>query len=337
MDLIREAKRRRPAARLLLACVLGLAASAGQAQTRARDGAENYPSKAVWWVLPYSAGTTQDLMGRQLGPRLAERLGQPVVVENRAGAGGIIGFGSVAKAVPDGYMIMMGNNSLLILSAIRQTPYDPLRDFDPVTLMGYGFNMLMVNHSVPVGSLAELVSYSRANPGKLNYSSPPSGTYAHLAAELFRLETGADLTHIPYNGMVAAVRAMITGDAALVIASAEQALPFIRAGKVKVLGVIGERRSPRYPDVPSTYELGYREYSTAFWYGLLVPAGTPRPIVARLNAEMRHILAERDLKESLAARGVESAANSPEQFAALMKAEMALWQKVIKLRNIKAD
>lgn len=324
-------------ARGMLASAVCLAASGAIAQPRPQGSDEVWPSKPVRWVLPYSAGSGPDIMGRQIGPKLAERLGQPVIIENRAGAGGVIGFGSVAKAAPDGYHIMMGNNSLLILSGLRPTPYDPLKDFAPVTLMGIGYNMLMVNQSIPVNSVAELVAYSKANPGKLNYSSPSSGTFAHLNTELFKMHTGADLVHIPYKGIGAAVQAMATGDVALVIAGMDLAVPFVKAGKVKVLAVAGEKRSPMYPDLPTAYELGYSNFRTQFWYGLLVPTGTRRDIVAKLNAEMSNILAERELRESLMKRGIDTATSTPEEFAQLMKSEMATWQRVIKEGSLKPD
>ena len=170
---------------------------------------EAWPSKLMRFVLPFSAGSGQDILARRVSPRLAERLGQPMIVDNKAGAGGIIGFDYIAKAAPDGHQIMMGNNSLLILSAIRPTSYDPLKDFAPVTLMGTGYSMVMVNASVPVNSVAELVAYSKSHPGQLNYSSAAIGTFGHLGTELFKMQTGADFTHIPHKGIVAIGRAHV--------------------------------------------------------------------------------------------------------------------------------
>src|SRR4051812_11040609 len=206
-----------------------------------------YPSKLIRWVLPFSAGSGQDILGRQVSPRLAERLGQPVIIDNKAGAGGIIGFDYIAKAAPDGYQIMMGNNSLLILSAIRPTPYDPLKDFAPVTLMGNGYSMIMVHQSVPVSTLQELVTYSKANPGKLNYGSPAVGTFGHLGTELFKMQTGADLTHIPHKGIVAATQGLIAGDVQVLISNADLSMPHIRAGKIKVLATAGLKRAATLP------------------------------------------------------------------------------------------
>jgi tripartite-type tricarboxylate transporter receptor subunit TctC len=296
-----------------------------------------YPSKFIRWVLPFSAGSGQDILARQVSPRLSERLGQPVVVDNKAGAGGIIGFEYIAKAAPDGHQIMMGNNSLLILSAIRPTPYDPLRDFAPVMQMGVGHQFLMVHASLPVRSVAELVTLSKAQPGKLNYSSPAVGTFGHLGTELFKMQTGADLVHIPHKGIVAAVQGLVAGDVGFVIAGPDLAAPHVRAGKVRMLAVAGVRRSPLYPDIPTTYELGYKEYDTSLWYGLLVPAGTRSTIIARLNAEMSRILAEPSAREEALKRGVELLTSTPEQFGSLMRNELATWQKVIKAGNIRPD
>jgi tripartite-type tricarboxylate transporter receptor subunit TctC len=322
--------------RASLACALGLAAHGVLAQAGSK-GEESYPGKLVRWVLPFSAGSGQDIFARQVAPKLAERLGQPVIIDNKAGAGGVIGFDYVAKAAPDGYQIMMGNNSLLILSAIRPTPYDPLKDFAPVMLMGNGYSMIMINQSVPVNSLAELIAYSRANPGKLNYSSPAVGTFGHLGTELFKMQTGADLVHIPHKGIVAAVQGLIAGDVDFIIGGADLAVPHIKSGKLRLLASAGMRRAPMFPDVPTTYELGYKDYDTTLWYGLLLPAGTRREIISRLHTDMSRILVDPAMKEDMLKRGIDTGTSTPEQFAALMKAEMATWQNVIKAGNIKAE
>ncbi len=190
------------AGKLLLLAVLGGVASMSVTAVNAQDA---YPNKFIRFVLPFSAGSGQDILARQISPKLSERLGQSVVVDNKAGAGGLIGFDYMAKAAPDGYQIMMGNNSMLILSAIRPTPYDPFKDFAPVMQLGTGSSMIIIHSSVPARNMAELIAYSKANPGKLNYSSPAVGTFGHLATELFKMQSGADLVHIPHKGIVAAL------------------------------------------------------------------------------------------------------------------------------------
>jgi tripartite-type tricarboxylate transporter receptor subunit TctC len=299
--------------------------------------ADAYPSKLIRWVLPFSAGSGQDILGRTVGPKLGERLGQPIVIDNKAGAGGLIGFEYMAKAPPDGYQIMMANNSLLILSALRPTSYDPVKDFAPVTVMGYAYSMIMVHPSVPVNSLSELVAYSKANPGKLNYASPAVGTFGHLSTELFRIRTGADFVHIPHKGITGAVQGLVTGDVGVLFGGETIALPHIKAGKVKVLAAAGQRRSFMFPDVPSAGELGVKDYDPVLWYGLTVPPGTPAPIVSRLNTEMARILGDAAMKQDLTTRGIEAAAGTPEQLGALMRNEFETWKQVIKAGGIKAE
>ena len=300
-------------------------------------GQEAYPNKLIRFTLPFSAGSGQDVLGRMVAPKLGERLNQPIVTENKAGAGGLIGFDYIAKSAPDGYNIMMGNNSMLILSAIRPTPYDPLKDFAPVSLMGWAYSMIMVHQSVPVSSLAELVAYSKANPGKLNYGSPAVGTFGHLSTELFKMLTGADFVHIPHKGITGAVQGLATGDVAVLFGGETRALPYIKSGKVKLLAAASQKRSPFFPDVPSAGEVGIKNYDPALWYGLLVPAGTRREIINRLNTELSRVLADPQMKEDLMKRGTEAASGSPEQLAALMKSEFGTWQQVIKAGNIKPD
>jgi tripartite-type tricarboxylate transporter receptor subunit TctC len=312
--------------------ILSLAAAGACAQ--APDPA--YPSKLVRWVLPFSAGSGQDTLGRLVAPKLGERLGQTVIIDNKAGAGGLIGFEYIAKAAPDGYQIMMGNNSMLILSAIRPTPYDPLKDFAPVSMMGNGYTMLMVHASVPVNSLRELIAHSRANPGRLNYGSPAVGTFGHLATELFKNQSGADLTHIPHKGIVAATQGLVAGDVQFLLSGADLAMAPIKSGKVRVLATVGSKRAPSLPDTPTTAEQGVMG-DLQLWYGLFAPAGTRRDIVTRLNGETARILADSSLREDLLKRGIDPSTGTPEAFSDLLRKEMATWRQVIKVGNIKAE
>jgi len=318
----------------VLSLVLGAVAGVLMAPASAQDA---YPNKFIRWVLPFSAGSAQDTLARQISPKLSERLGQAVVIDNKAGAGGIIGLEYIAKAAPDGYQIMMGNNSMLIIAAIRPVPYDPFKDFAPIMQLGTGSSMIVMHSSVPARNLAEFIAYSKANPGKLNYSSPAIGTFGHLATELFKMQTGADLVHIPHKGIVAALNGLVAGDVQLLIGVSEPALPHVRAGKLRALASAGPKRAPLYPDVPSLGELGYKNYNAVLWYGLFAPTGTRTEIMARLNRDISAILADPEAQDMALKRGVEIAVTSGEQLAAHMRDEMGTWQKVIKAGNIKPE
>ena len=300
----------------------------------AQDG---YPNKFIRFVLPFSAGSGQDILARQISPKLGERLGQSVVVDNKAGAGGLIGLEYIARAAPDGYHIMMGNNSMLILSAIRPTPYDPLKDFAPVMLLGTGSSMIIIHSSVPANNLAEFIAYSKANPGKLNYASPAVGTFGHLATELFKMQSGADMVHIPHKGIVAALNGLVAGDVQFLQGVAEPALPHVRSGKLRALASASPKRAPLYPDVPSLGELGYKDFNALLWYGLFVPTGTRADIVARMGSEVTRIITEPAFREEALKRGIETASSTPEQLGSMIRAEMLTWQNVIKAGNIKPD
>jgi tripartite-type tricarboxylate transporter receptor subunit TctC len=319
---------------VVLSLVLGGLSGAFVPGAHAQDV---YPSKFIRWVLPFSAGSGQDILARQISPKLGERFGQPIVVDNKAGAGGIIGFEYIAKAAPDGYQIMMGNNSMLILSVIRPAPYDPLKDFAPVMQMGTGSSMVLIHGAVPVNNLAEFIAYSKANPGKLNYASPAIGTFGHLATELFKMQTGANMVHIPHKGIVAALNGLIAGDVQFMQGVSEPGLPHVRSGKLKALASAGQKRAPMYPDVPSMGEQGYKDFNPVLWYGLFAPAGTRLEIITRFAAEITRILNEPVMREDLAKRGIEAALTSGPELGAFMKAEMAIWQNVIKVGGIKAE
>jgi len=319
---------------LLLSLMVVGPAGLGSPVANAQDA---FPNRFIRWVLPFSAGSGQDILARQISPKLGERLGQPVVVDNKAGAGGIIGFDYIAKSAPDGYQIMMGNNSMLILSAIRPTPYDPIRDFAPVMQMGVGSSMILIHGSVPATNLAEFIAYSKANPGKLNYASPAVGTFGHLATELFKMQTGADMVHIPHKGIVAALNGLIAGDVQFMQGVSEPAQPHVRSGKLRALASAGQKRAPLYPDIPSMGELGYKDYNPVLWYGLFVPAGTRPEFVSRYSNETTRILGDAALREDLLKRGIETAITSGPELGAYMKSEMATWQNVIKVGNIKPE
>ncbi|OFZ97272.1 MAG: hypothetical protein A3H35_09455 [Betaproteobacteria bacterium RIFCSPLOWO2_02_FULL_62_17] len=315
---------------VLFGLLAGWSASAALAQ-------DAYPNKLIRWVLPFSPGSGQDTLARQIAPKLTERIGQPIYIDNKAGAGGVIGFEHIAKAAPDGYQIMMGNNSMLILAAVRPTPYDPLKDFAPVMLLGTGSSMIIIHGSVPANNLAEFIAHSKANPGRLNYSSPAVGTFGHLATELFMMQTGANMVHIPHKGIVAALNGLIAGDVQFLQGVAEPALPHVKSGKLRALASAGTKRAPLYPDVPSLAELGYKDFNATLWYGLFVPAGTRAEIISRLGTEVARVLNEPGSREDALKRGIEIATSTPEQLGAMMKSEMATWQNVIKAGGIRLE
>ena len=299
--------------------------------------AQAYPSKLIRVVVPFSAGSGVDILARVVSEKLAERLAQPVIVDNKTGAAGVIGFDYVAKAPPDGYTLLVSVDTLVINPALRKVPYDPVRDFTPILQLASGAFFLAVHPSLNVSSISELVAVTRANPGKFNYASPGVGSLVHLATEYFKMQTGADLVHIPHKGITAAATGLVTGDVAFMVVPTELALSHIKAGKMRPLAVTGTRRSPLAPDVPTVAEAGIPDYNVNLWFGLLAPAGTPKEIVARLNAEVTQILSTAETRSILSARGIDPAPGTSEQFARLIATDLARWQKVVATAKIVAE
>ena len=262
-----------------------------------------YPSKLIRVVVPFSAGSGVDVLARVLAEKLAERVAQPVIVDNKTGAAGVIGFDYVAKAAPDGYTLLVSVDTLVINPALRKVPYDPVRDFAPIMQLATGSFFLAVHPSLKANTIGELVAVTRASPGKLNYASAGVGSLVHLATEYFKMQTGADLVHIPHKGITAATTGLVTGDVAFMIVPTELALPHIKAGKIRPLAVSGTRRSPLAPEVPTVAEAGLPDYNVNLWFGLLAPAGTPKEIVAKLNAELTRILSVPETRSLLSATG----------------------------------
>ena len=315
---------------ILAACVAGLACSAwGQPVP--------YPARLIRLVVPFSAGSGVDVLARVVAEKLSERVKQPVIVDNKTGAAGVIGFEYAAKSPPDGYTLLVSVNTLVINPALRKVPYDPIRDFAPIMQLASGGFVLAVHPAVKANSLGELVALSRANPGKLNYSSAGVGSFVHLGTELFKIQSGADLVHIPHKGVTASATGLITGDVAFMTVPMELALPYLRSGKIRPLAVTGAKRSPLAPDVPTVAEAGIADFNMDLWTGLLAPAGTPKEIVARLNAEITQILGVAETRNLLSQRGVDVAPGTPEQFAALIAADLARWQKVVAAARITAE
>ncbi len=314
-----------------LTLTLTLAATGAVAQGPA------FPVKPVRIVVPSSPGGGTDILARVLAQKMAESLGQQFVVENRPGAGQVIGIEAVARAAPDGYTLLMAASAIVIAEVIyAKPPYDTLRDFAPVTLVASLPNILVVHPALPAKTVRELIALAKTRPGQLNYSSAGNGTSPHLSMELFRLMAGITLTHIPYKGTGPATVDLIAGQVQLSMPNVLTALPQIKGGKLRALGVTSTRRATGLPAIPAIAET-LPGYEAIQWYGLLAPAATPREIVARVQSETARILMLPEVKERLAADGADAVGNRPEEFAAYIRAELAKWGKVVKTGGIKLE
>lgn len=299
--------------------------------------AQTYPSKPVRMMVPFPAGGGSDTMGRIVGTRLSERLGQQIVVENRPGAAGSIGADIVARAPADGYTILLGSTSELVQypNVNPKIPYDPVRDFAPISLVGTIPLVLVVHPSLPVKNVKGLVALAKARPGEINFGSAGQGATTHLAVELFILLTGVKMTHVPYKGSPQAVADLVSGDVQLGIPTMPAALPFIKSGRVKVLAVSSAKRASNLPDIPSLDEAGVKGYDATLWTGMLAPAGTPKEIINRLHAEIAKVLALKEVNDALDKQGAEAQGSTPEQFTAFIKTEHAKWAKVVKTAGVR--
>jgi tripartite-type tricarboxylate transporter receptor subunit TctC len=300
--------------------------------------AQAYPVKPIRLISPFPPGAVVDTLCRTLAVPLGELLGQPVIVENRTGAGGNIGMDIVAKAPADGYTIGMGSIGThgINPSVYAKMPFDPLRDFVPITFVASNINVLVVNPSLPVQNVQQLIAYARANPGKLSYGSAGTGTSQHLAGELFKQLAGIDMTHVPYKGAGPAVADLIGGQIPLMFADISASLGHIRAGKLRALGVTTRERTPLL-DVPTVIEQGVADFDVNAWFGLMAPAGTPREAVARLSAESAKALNLPATRERLQSLGLNPAPNTPEEFARFIRGELERWAKVARAVNIRAE
>jgi tripartite-type tricarboxylate transporter receptor subunit TctC len=301
--------------------------------------AQVYPSKPIRLVVPFPAGGTTDILARAVAQRLTDDWGQPVVVDNRPGAGGNIGTELVAKAAPDGYTLEMGTVGTHAINAsiYSKLPYDPVRDFAPVILVAGVPNVLVVNPAVPATSVQELIAYAKANPGKLNFASPGNGTSGHLCGELFKAMAGVQMTHVPYKGSAPALQDLIGGQVQLMFDNLPSALPQIKAGKLRALAVTSTARAPALPDAPTVAEAGVPGYAAASWFGIFAPAGTPPTVIAKLNIAIGTWLASPDAKEKMLALGADPGSGSPEDFARHVVAESAKWAMVVRDSGAKVD
>jgi tripartite-type tricarboxylate transporter receptor subunit TctC len=306
----------------------------------AAAGAAEYPEKTLRIVVPAEPGGPTDILARAFAEKLTPALGESVIVDNRAGAGGSIGAALVAKSLPDGYTLCWGTTGYHVIRPLlypKITPYEALRDFAAITLVGQGTNVLVVHPSLPARNVKELISLARTEPCKLNFASSGNGATSHLAGEMFQVLTGTRLTHVPFKGAAPAIVAVISGEVDMATLDMPPLLPHIRSGKMRALAVASLKRSPVLPDVPTLDESGLTDFNASSWHGLFAPARTPREIVVRLNAEVKKVLKTSDIAERLSGLGVEPIGSSPEEFTAFLRSELARFSKVIKLANVKVD
>jgi tripartite-type tricarboxylate transporter receptor subunit TctC len=297
--------------------------------------AQQYPVKPVRVIVPSSPGGGTDIVTRILTPELSKRLGQQFVVENRAGAGTMIGIEAGSRATPDGYTLLMGLSTLAINSALyKKVPYDPVKDFSPITVAVSSGSIIVVHPSVPVKTLKELIAFAKARPGQMNYASAGVGTYPHMTMELLLSMAKLKMVHIPYKGTGPAMVDMLAGHTAAMAGTMVTTVPQIRAGRLRALGITTTARNSAVPEIPTIAEAGLPGFESVQWYGLLAPAGTPKDIVNRLNKEMVAILQTPAIKERFATDGAQPVANTPEQFAAYIRTELAKWEKVARAAGI---
>ncbi len=300
--------------------------------------AQPYPSKPVRIVVPYAPGGGVDIIARAVGQELTRRLNQQIVIENKTGAGGNIGSDSVAKATPDGYTLLMASPANTINSSLyTRMPYDPARDLAPVALIATVPTVLLANRSLPVKDVKQLVALAKAKPGALTYGSGGSGTTEHLAGEMFKSAAGIDMLHVPYKGGAAVLTDLVGGQIALMFVNQVFALPYVKAGTVKALGVASTERSPALPEVPTFAEGGYPDMRVSVWWGVMGPTGMPKEIVAQLNREIGGALSSSEMKERLQTMSARPIGGTPEQFAAFFADETARWAKVVKSSGAKVD
>ena len=297
--------------------------------------AQTYPNKPVRFILPFPAGGLTDVLGRIMGQKFADGLGQPIVPENRPGAGGNLGIEIAAKARPDGYTIVLSAPVFAIgPNLYKQLNYDPVKDLAPISLVAEISNVLCVRSSLPVKSLRGLVELAKDKPGKLNYGSGGTGSSLQIAAEMFKSLAKVSIVHVPYKGVTQAMVGMIGGEIDMVVIGLPTSMQHIQSGKVQALAVLSERRLPELPDVPTAKEAGIDYFETSTWYGLLAPGGTPRDIINRWNAEWLKIVAMPDTREKMQKVGFEPLSSTPEQFAEFIKKETVRYGKVIKEANL---
>jgi len=300
--------------------------------------AQAYPAKPVRVIVPLAAAGTGDTLARVVSEEMAKILGQTFLVENRPGSGGIIGTESVAKAAPDGYTLLSASPSHVIHPALRpKVGYDPIKDFEPITVIANTHQLIVGHPSVPAATVRELVAYAKNNPGRLNYGSAGTGSATHLNMEMFKSMTGIFIVHIPYRGSTQSRQDLVAGEVQLSVDGLLPTLPLIKAGKLKAFGLTSSRRSPVAPEIPTLAEAGVAGYASDTWYGLVAPAGTPKEVIAVLHAAAVKALNTASVRTRLTQQGAELVANTPAEFRALLERELQLWSKVVKDSGAKGD
>ncbi len=301
--------------------------------------AQQYPTKAVRLIVGFPAGGTSDIMARLTGQKLSEAWGQTFIIDNRPGAGGNIGTELVAKAAPDGYTLLVSPGSTLTSNpaVYSKVPFDTVRDFAPVTMIAGVPNALVVHPSVPASNVKELIALAKSRPGQLAYASTGAGQSTHLSAELLKTSAGINMIHVPYKGSAPALTDIVAGQVSVMFDNLPSVLPFIKSGRLKPLAVSSAARSRALPEVPTVAESALPGFDVTVWFAVLAPAATPREIVNRLNAEVVKAIKTQDMRERLAQQGAEAIGNTPEDFAAIIKRDLAKWAKVVKDANIKLD
>ena len=300
--------------------------------------AQSFPTKPIKIIVPFPAGGTVDFFARVISTKLSDALGQSVLVENRAGAGGNIATEAVAKAAPDGYTLLMGSEIIAINTSLySKIGYDPVKDLAPITLVGTVPNILIVHPGLPVNSVNDLIALAKKTPGKISFASTGQGTSTHLSAELFKLMAQVDLLHVPYKGGPPAIADLISGQVNMMFINMPTGISHVRSGKAKILAVSSIKRIPQLPDVPTVDQSGVKGFETSAWSGLYAPAGTPADIINRINAEVVKILKQPSVREQLVAQGAEPVGDTPEEFSRFTLAEISKWAKIIKISGAKVD
>ena len=320
----------------LLTAVIAAVGASSCLAAAAQD--HKYPIKTVRLIVPLPPGGGNDMLARTINQKVSESWGQTLVIDNRGGAGGTIGVDLAAKSAPDGYTIVMGYIAPITVNvSLMKLPYDPVTDLAPVTIVALAQNVLVVNPSLPVSSTKEVIALLKSKPGQYHYASAGNGSSPHLSAELFKLMTGVSMNHVPYKGAAPALIDVISGQVALYFGSQPSSMPHVKAGRVRAIAVTGAKRSAVTPELPTIAESGVPGFESIQWYGLLAPAKTPPWIVEKLNRDFVAVLRSPDVKEKLFAQGFEAVGNSPREFAAFIRNEIAKWAKVVKEAQIRAD
>ena len=318
---------------------LAIAALCAAATAAATAASDEFPSKPVQLVVPSTPGTTGDQIARLLGPALSQRWKAAVVVDNRVGAGGAIGIDAVAKAPADGHTLLFSATAFSTLPALRpQLPFDPLKNFTPVVLLGTSPLVLVVTNSLPVTTVREFIDYVKKQPpGRLNYASPGAGSVHHLTMEMFKQQTGLFLTHIPYRGTAGALNDLAAGHVQVSVVVLQSALALVQSGRMRMIAVMGPQRVAQFPNVPTLRESGVPNVVAEAWFGVTAPAGTPPAVVARINADINALLAQADVRDAMARMGVDAVGGKPEKLDALVRSELTMWEQIVKKGKISGE